>query len=144
MSEEKVKVTKASKIRRSKNFRIILILVLMAIVAAMYFLWGKFRAFLIGIFILLLAALGLEVSSNDWDLGKLIETGSFQESKVEKNSQGNWMIGDRCDANNFNCDDFEYQEDAQYIFEECDGHGDINRLDGDNDGMVCEHLPHKK
>ena len=140
---EKLKVTKFSKIRRSKNFRLILIVILLAIVAALYFLWGKFRAVLIGLFIVLLTALGLEVSSNDWDLGKLLQTGSFSESKVEKNSQGNWMIGDRCDANNFNCDDFEYQEDAQYIFEECDGHGDINRLDGDNDGMVCEHLPKK-
>ena len=53
----------------------------MAIVAALYFLWGKFRAFLIGIFVILLAALGLEVSSNDWDLGNLIETGSFKNPK---------------------------------------------------------------
>lgn len=141
---EKVKISKLSKLRRQKNFRLISIVVLMAIVAALYFFWGKFRAVLIGVFILLLTALGLEVGNTDWDLGKLLETGSFQESKVEQNSQGNWMIGDRCDANQFNCDDFEYQEDAQYIFEECDGRGDINRLDGDSDGVVCEHLPRKE
>ena len=140
---EKTKVSKASKIRRNSKARVIVIIVLMAIVAAMYFFWGKFRAVLIGVFVLLLAALGLEVGNTDWDLGKLIETGSFKESKVEQNSQGNWMIGDRCDANTFNCDDFEFQEDAQYIFEECDGRGDINRLDGDNDGIVCESLPKK-
>ena len=85
----------------------------------------------------------MEVSGNDWDLGKLIETGSLSESKVEQGADGNWLIEDeRCQAENFNCDNFEYQEDAQELFEYCGGlTNDIHRLDGDKDGVVCEALP---
>jgi Excalibur calcium-binding domain len=37
------------------------------------------------------------------------------------------------------CDDFEYQEDAQAVLEE--DPDDPNRLDADNDGVACEELP---
>lgn len=138
------KVTTWSKIRRSPNFRIGMILVLMALIAIMFFFWGKFKIVLIGLFMLLVVALGLEASGNDWDLGKLMETGSFAESKVEKTIDGQWDIGGRCSKDNLNCSVFEYQEDAQALFQECGGlKNDVHGLDGDNDGVVCEALPSK-
>lgn len=141
--EKKVKVGKLAKIRRSSKARIIFILILMAIVAVLFFLWEKARIWLVGIFIVLLAALGLEVSNTDFDLGKLMETGSLSESKIEKSETGNWLIDDeRCQKESLNCENFEYQEDAQEMFEYCGGSGnDIHGLDGDNDGLVCEALP---
>ncbi len=146
MTKEKtegyVKSTKLGRLRRSKNARVIVIVVLLAILAALYIFWGKFRIVLAGLFIALLVALGLEVSGNDWDLGKLIETGSFSESKVEKTVDGNWDIGGECSKDKLNCNNFEYQEDAQAMFEQCGGlQDDVHGLDGDNDGVVCEALP---
>jgi len=50
--------------------------------------------------------------------------------------------GYNCSANVYNCSDFQYQEDAQYVFEYCGGVGnDIHALDRDKDGLVCEALP---
>lgn len=127
--------------RKSSKVRIIVIVVLMAIVAALFFFWGKFRIVLVGIFILLLATLGLEVSGSDWDLNKLLETGSFSQSKIEQTTDGQWLF-DNCNENNLNCANFEYQEDAQDVYEEClSGGEDVHRLVGDNDGIVCEALP---
>jgi len=75
-------------------------------------------------------------------LGKLIETGSLSESKVEKTESGRWLIDDRCKKEAVNCDNFEYQEDAQGMFEYCGGpESDVHGLDGDDDGEVCEALP---
>ena len=49
-----------------------------------------------------------------------------------------------CSENTYNCSDFQYQEDAQYVFEYCGGlSNDIHRLDGDKDGIVCESLSKK-
>ena len=139
---KKVKVGKVAKARSNSKVRLAIILVLMAIVAGLFIFWGKARIFLAGIFVALLLALGLEVSGNDWDLGKLIETGSLSESKVEKTESGRWLIDDRCKKEAVNCDNFEYQEDAQDMFEYCGGpESDIHGLDGDDDGEVCEALP---
>lgn len=41
----------------------------------------------------------------------------------------------------YNCSDFRYQEDAQAVLD-LDPR-DPNRLDGDNDDIACESLPHK-
>ena len=47
-----------------------------------------------------------------------------------------------CSANIYNCNDFSTQAEAQECFEYCRslGRGDIHFLDGDNDGIACEHL----
>jgi len=141
-TEEKVKISKATKVRSNSKVRLFIIIGLLAIVAALFIFWGKARLFLAGIFIALLVALGLEVSGNDIDLGKLIETGSVQESKVQKSEDGNWIISDECEREDLNCSNFDYQEEAQDLFEYCGGlESDIYRLDGDNDGIVCEALP---
>ncbi len=47
-----------------------------------------------------------------------------------------------CNEDYYNCDDFETQEEAQDVFDECyDTAGDVHGLDNDGDGVVCETLP---
>ncbi|MFZ2126520.1 MAG: excalibur calcium-binding domain-containing protein [Candidatus Microsaccharimonas sp.] len=41
--------------------------------------------------------------------------------------------------NQYNCDDFSTQEEAQDEYES--NYGDPNYLDGDDDGVACESLP---
>lgn len=45
-----------------------------------------------------------------------------------------------CIANTYNCDDFETQEGAQIVFEECGVEEDIHALDRDGNGLACESL----
>ena len=141
-----------TKLRYNRKFRLWLIIILMAIVAVLFVFWEKARIALIVAFIALLAALGLEVSQNDWDLGKLWDTKSFQESKVSRDSEGNILFDKSGNittdkskgkkADDYNCDDFDYQPEAQAFFEKVGGVGnDINRLDGNKDGDACESLP---
>jgi ABC-type multidrug transport system fused ATPase/permease subunit len=145
-------VSKAKKLRGSHKVRLIVIIILMIIVGILFFFWEKGRIALIVALIALLAALGLEVSQNDWDLGQLWETKSFQESKVMRDESGNILydmfgnittdssIGKTADE--YNCSDFETQPEAQTFFEKVGGVGnDVNRLDGDKDGEACESLP---
>ncbi len=147
--------SKIKKLRGNHKFRLILILILMAIVAVLFFVWEKARIALVVAFIALATALGLEVSQNDWDLGQLWQTGSFQESKVQRDEAGNVLydafgnvttdgsIGKTADE--YNCSDFETQNQAQIFFEKLGGTGnDVNRLDGDKDGEACESLPASK
>ena len=48
-----------------------------------------------------------------------------------------------CSSNRYNCSDFSTHASAQACYDYCNstGHGDIHRLDGDNDGSACEDLP---
>ena len=48
-----------------------------------------------------------------------------------------------CESNKYNCADFKTHFEAQGVFECClkKTGGDIHRLDGNNDGQVCESLP---
>ena len=141
-----------TKLRGNRKFRLAVILVLMAVVAVMFIVWEKARIALAIAFVALLAALGLEASQNDWDLGKLIETRSFEESKVSRDEAGNILFdldgnmttdatkGKK--ASDYNCDDFVSQPKAQRFFEKVGGTGnDLYRLDGDKDGAACESLP---
>jgi hypothetical protein len=45
----------------------------------------------------------------------------------------------RPDPGDYDCDSFEWQEEAQEFYESDDG--DPYHLDGDNDGYACEWLP---
>lgn len=152
MEETLQEPSKAKKLRYNKKFRLGLIFVLMVIVAILFFVWEKARIALIVIFITLLAAFGLEASNNDWDVGTLIETKSFEESKLARDDSGNILfdkfgeittdssIGKSSD--DYNCDDFDTQPEAQNFFEKVGGLGnDINRLDGNKDGVACQSLP---
>lgn len=150
--KEEKNPSKLQSLRGSHKFRIILILVLMAIVAVMFVFFQKFRVFLVVLFVGLLAALGLEVSQNDWDLQKLWQTKSFQESKVTRDASGNILFDKSGNittdstkgkkADEYNCDDFATQPEAQAFFVKVGGVGnDVNRLDGNKDGVACQSLP---
>lgn len=135
---------KIGKYRRKKSARLAVIIILLVILGALFYFWEKARLFIGALIITMLIALGLEVSGNDWDLGKLAETGSFKESKIEQTESGHWLIGEECQKEKLNCDNFTYQEDAQDLFEKCGGlENDVHDLDRDNDNKVCEHLPSK-
>ncbi len=97
---------------------------------------------------LLVAALGLEATNNDFDLGALLSGKGLQGSKVLRDADGNINFDGvspliaNCEADTYNCDDFLYQAQAQDVFERCGGVGkDINGLDRDGDGVACESLP---
>ncbi len=140
------------KVRGSHKARLFIIGGLMIAVVIMFIFWQKARIALAVIFIALLAAFGLEASQNDWDLGKLWQTKSFQESKVSRDESGNILfdkmgnittdksLGKKAD--DYNCSDFSTQPEAQAFFLKVGGVGnDVNRLDGNKDGEACESLP---
>ncbi|MCL4382488.1 MAG: DUF1189 domain-containing protein [Patescibacteria group bacterium] len=120
--KEEEKPSMLQQARGSHKFRLWFIIFLLAIVAILFFFFEKLRLVLIVAFIALLAALGLEVSQNDWDLGKLWQTKSFQESKVSRDKQGNLLFDKLGNittdsskgkkANDYNCDDFKTQPQA--------------------------------
>jgi ABC-type multidrug transport system fused ATPase/permease subunit len=155
VKEVKKETSKAGNLRGNHNFRLIVIFVLMVIVAILFFVWKQARIALVVAFIALLGAFGLEVSQTDFDLGKLWQTKSLQESKVSRDEKGNLLfdkfgnittdktIGKKSD--DYNCDDFDTQPEAQAFFEKVGGtKNDVNRLDGNKDGEACESLPKGK
>ena len=126
---------KMSELRRSGNARLILMLVLIVILAVMWFVFEKFRIWIFGLIAVLLVGVGMEVSGNDFDVQKLIETGSFSESRVNQTENGTWLIGKCKEKVNFNCDNFKYQDEAQDLFDNCGGvENDMHGLDRDKDG----------
>lgn len=136
-----------SKIRRSKKVRLVVIVVLLVCAGIIFVLWEKARIAALIAIVALLAAFGLEATENDWDLGKMVETGSISQSKINRDASGNLIIGAMCDDPEFdyNCDDFATQEEAQSVMDTCKEKGvDVHRLDGDGNGVACQSLPHKK
>ena len=135
------------------------------LVVVLGFLFESLRIWMIGIGILLLAALGLEATNTDVDMGTLIETGSVQESMIERDEDGNLVESEdggfltrilRDKEGNevpegtagakftdeYNCDDFATQAEEQVFFDNAGGiEGDVNRLDGNKDGVPCQALP---
>jgi len=134
--------------RRSKKVRLTVIVILLLAAGVLFYVWEKGRLFVIGIIILLLVTLGLEVSNNDWDLGKMVRTGSVSQSKIQRDDSGNLIMGGMCNPGqdfDYNCDDFATQEEAQRVYEKCAKNGlDIHHLDGNKDGVACQNLPRKK
>jgi hypothetical protein len=117
---------------------------------------------LIGVIVLLLGAFGLETTNNDWDLGSILSGEGFSNSKIERDEQGNLKqdetgsfvtkvmrdkLGNVVESggkytDEYNCDDFSTQKEAQVFFDNAGGiSNDTNRLDGDKDGVACESLP---
>ncbi|MBA3733183.1 hypothetical protein H0W91_02275 [Patescibacteria group bacterium] len=102
-----------------------------------------------GAILLLLTAFGLESSNKDYDLGKLIQTGSFAASQIQRDSKGNLLpssVDAFCNAQqkDYNCADFKTQPEAQYVYDRCNALGknmDVYHLDGNHNGIVCEALP---
>lgn len=99
------------------------------------------RPILIGVIGIVLVAFGLEVTNNDWDLGKLLNGEGFNQAKVMRDKSGNVVSSGGKFTDEYNCDDFETQAEAQKFFKNAGGPSqDTNRLDGDNDGEACEGL----
>ncbi len=101
-------------------------------------------------------AIGLQVADYDLDIETLWKTGSFSESRVELKK---WVkiIWSDCVGDTVNCSNFTTQTLAQQKYSYCASqiklHNksitdddqlknlDVYGLDGDKDGIVCEHLP---
>lgn len=134
---------KFTNVRRSSKFRILLLLTLLAILVLMYFTMEKFRVWIIAMGVAIMVALGFEIGGTDIDLGKMVETGSIKEAVISKTEKGMWIFSDDCEKGNLNCSNFKYQEEAQELYDKCRNGSDEDphRLDGDNDGVVCEALP---
>lgn len=151
--------------RKSKKVRLYIIIGLLAVVAILAFFFESLRIWMLGVGILLLAALGLEATNTDVDLGSMWEGNSVSESMIERDADGNLMEDDEGgfmtsiwrDMNGnevpegtdgakgedaYNCADFATQGQAQVFFDNAGGvDNDINRLDGNKDGVACQSLP---
>ncbi|MDQ3099069.1 MAG: excalibur calcium-binding domain-containing protein [bacterium] len=149
---EEKKPSKFQQLRNSHKFRLWFIGSLLVIVAILFIFWTKARLYLAIAFITLAAAFGMEFSQNDFDLGTLMKTKSFEESKVTRDTSGN-ILYDKTGtittdsskgkkADEYNCSDFSNQPEAQAFYLNVGGKGnDVNRLDGNKDGEACESLP---
>lgn len=136
----------------SKKARLWIIGGLIALaVAALFFVKSTVaKGILIATIAVLLAAFGMEATNHDYDVKKVIETGSLSAAKIERDpTSGNIINVDAfCNAEkqDYNCADFKNQPEAQTVFDRCKGLGknmDVYGLDGDKDGQVCEALPKK-
>lgn len=129
--------------RRSKKSRLFIIGGLLLVVVLLGFFFESLRVWMIGVGVVLLVALGFEMSNTDVDLGKVVETGSISESIIKRDENGNALYGAMCEENVYNCADFSTQPEAQEVFDTCrteekrDRHG----LDRDGDGVACQSLP---
>lgn len=100
-----------------------------------------------GVIVALLVALGLETKNTDYDLGKAIQTGSFEKAKLKRNEQGQLVnVEEFCNAKeiDYDCKDFRTQKEAMEVYNKCKSAGknmDAYGLDRDKDGRVCEALP---
>jgi hypothetical protein len=123
------------------------------------------KPLLIGLLTILAGAFGLELSNNDWDVGKIAKGSSPSDAKIIRDKNGNIQrdasgniitrVTRDKDGNvvpegtagakytdEYNCTDFSTQPQAQRFFDKAGGVShDTNRLDGDKDGVACEDLP---
>ncbi len=129
--------------RQNKKSRLIIIIGLLIIVGVIAFFFEKTRMWMLGIGAILLIALGLEATSTDVDLGKLVETGSLSESMVQRDENGKALYGATCEQNVYNCSDFATQPEAQEVYDTCTSADNRDRhgLDRDGDGIACQSLP---
>ena len=159
-AEESAGPSAFTKARYSRKVRLWVIGLLLIVVAVLFFFFEKIRIYLAIVFVALLAAFGLEAFGKDYDLQQLWQTKSFEQSEVSRDEQGNIRLDEVGNilfdklgnqttdpslgksSDEYNCDDFDTQPEAQSFFLKVGGTGnDVNRLDGDKDGEACESLP---
>lgn len=149
-----------NNLRRNKKFMMGLLIALIIIIVLLYQFGGlpkRSKQILLWTGIVAATALGLEVFDYDLDLETLRRTGDIQESRVQ-NVKGVKLIGDCVIADagdDLNCANFTTQPEAQTVYEKCVNRIkaynsdksaeeiarlDVYGLDGDKDGIVCEHL----
>lgn len=151
--------------RRSKKARLYIIGGLLLIVVLLGIFVESLRWWMVGVGVVLLVALGFEVGNTDIDLGTAIEERSISDAVIERDAEGNLETTADGDfmtrlfrdkegnvvaegtagakyTDEYNCDDFDTQPEAQRFFEAAGGiEGDVNRLDGNKDGVACQALP---
>lgn len=147
--------------RRSKSFMIWVLVGLIVVIVLLYQFGGLTKSskqILLGTGIIAVTALGIQVFDYDLDLETLWKTGDIQESRVQNVKWvkliGACVVADATD--DLNCKNFTTQGEAQTVYEKCvdkikaynadiDDESikklDVYGLDGDKDGVVCEHLP---
>ena len=141
--------SKITEMRNSHKFRMWVIAGLIVLVGILFFfIKGTTAKVILGVVIaILLGAFGMEASKTDYDVGKIIQTGSLAAAKIQRDDKGNLINVDAfCNAKeaDYNCSDFKTQPEAQSVYDRCKTLGknmDIYRLDGNNNGVVCEALP---
>jgi len=149
------------RVRNTKQYRIGFMVALLILVLILFFTGIIKKGFAIGIGIILLAAIGIETFNYDLDLKKLWETGSIEQSRVTHTEDGIVLMGDcaipkKGEVEDLNCSNFQTQVEAQAKYDQCareiasyNAGVDINKirsldiygLDGNKNGIVCEHLP---
>lgn len=151
--------------RRSKKVRLYVIGGLLLVVALLAIFIESIRWWMIGIGTVLLIALGFEIGNTDVDLGAVLQGESLSDSVIERDAAGNLetaadgglltrVLRDKEGnvvaagtagakyTDEYNCDDFATQPEAQRFFEKAGGvASDVNRLDGNKDGVACQALP---
>ncbi len=136
-------------IRSSKKVRLWTIggLIVLCIIL-FFFIKNGVAKIILGVVIAILAgAFGMEATNNDFDMGTLVETGSFEASKIQRDESGNLTNIDNFCASekiDYNCSDFKTQAEAMGVYNRCSELGknmDTFGLDRDKDGKVCESLP---
>lgn len=143
--------SKFKSIRANHKTRLILLGALLVILAIMFIFIEKMRILIAILFIITLAAFGLELGGKDYDIGTLWETKSLEQSEVARDDSGNILFDNDGNfatnsstgkkADDYNCADFENQSAAQKFFNNVGGTKyDMNRLDGDKDSVACESL----
>lgn len=142
---------KTKDIRSSKKVRLWTIGGLIVIAGILlFFVKSTWAKVVLGSVIALLAvAFGLEVKNTDYDVVKLAKTGSLSASKIERDPATGNLINVDAFCNNskkedYNCDDFKTQPEAQSVYARCKTLGknvDAYGLDGNKNGLVCEALP---
>ena len=162
MNEEKNEV---ANWRRSKKARLYIIGGLLLIVVLLGIFVESLRWWMVGIGVVLLTALGFEMANTDIDLGTAIEERSVSDAVIERDAEGDLeasedggfltsILRDREGnevpegtpgakrTDEYNCEDFDTQPEAQIFFDNAGGiEGDVNRLDGNKDGVPCQALP---
>lgn len=101
-----------------------------------------------------MTALGVDLVTYEIDLETLRDTWSIDESRKTYSKWWIALLWDCSQKNDLNCEHFETQDEAQSLYEKClrkikeynkdveDAVSlDVYGLDGDKDGIVCEHLP---
>lgn len=158
-------MNEVSSVRRSKKARLGVIIGLLVVVGIIGFMFEATRAWMIGIAVVLLIALGLEVAETDIDLNSVMQGESVSDSVIERDEAGNLETSEEGGfltrilrdkegnavaegtagakyTDEYNCDDFQTQPEAQRFFENAGGvENDINGLDGNKDGVACQALP---
>ena len=111
-------------------------------VILLFFVKGTWAKAILGVVIaILVAAFGMEATENDYDMGTLMETKSFEAAKIERDpTTGNLTNVDGfCSSEkiDYNCSNFKTQAEAMEVYERCSDLGknmDAFGLDRDKDG----------